>query len=280
MRRIEFSGRAGLALVFAWCLLMGLAVPVLAQTGSADGGGDSAVASEATVAEENVAEEIKADESATKVGAKQSWRDVVRNGGFLMYVLGGMSVMTVAFVVYFGVVLRVSQVAPRALRRELVEKIKTGAYDDASRACDYKPCPLADVAQVAIAHVRTIPDLDPSILRDTVEGEGARQAEAIQGQTQYLLDIAVVSPMVGLLGTVFGMLRAFGAVATDIASAKPVLLAEGVSQALVTTAFGLIVGIPAMVCYAWFRRRASNVVSVLEAASTDLLIALLSKRVK
>jgi len=84
--------------------------------------------------------------------------------------------------------------------------------------------------------------------------------------------------MVGLLGTVFGMLRAFSAVALDIAKARPMVLAGGVSQALVTTAFGLIVGIPAMVFYAYFRRRASNLVSHLEAASTDVLTALLSKR--
>ena len=84
--------------------------------------------------------------------------------------------------------------------------------------------------------------------------------------------------MIGLLGTVFGMLRAFGSVARDIASAKPVVLAEGVSQALVTTAFGLIVGIPAMMFYAYFRRRAAKQISHLEAASTDILTALMSKR--
>jgi len=116
------------------------------------------------------------------------------------------------------------------------------------------------------------------LLQEVVEGEGGRQSEAIQGQTQYLLDIAIISPMVGLLGTVFCMMRAFSSVALNIANAKPVVLAEGVSQALVTTAFGLIVGIPAMMFYAYFRRKASNLVSHLEAASIDVLTALLNKR--
>ena len=84
--------------------------------------------------------------------------------------------------------------------------------------------------------------------------------------------------MIGLLGTVLGMLRAFSSIALDIARAKPILLAAGVSQALVTTDFGLIVGIPAMIFYGYFRRRASMICSLLEVASTDVVKALLSKR--
>jgi len=208
---------------------------------------------------------------------RMSWEEIVESGGVLMYVLAGVSVLTLTLVLYFAVVIRNGQVAPRPLYRELIEKIRAGALDDARRACEYRPCPLSHVAVAAMDHVRKIPNPDPMMLRDVVEGEGGRQAESIQGQTQYLLDIAVVSPMIGLLGTVFGMLHAFSAVALDIAQAKPIVLAEGVSKALITTAFGLIVGIPAMVFYAFFRRKASKVVSHLESKSADLLTALLSK---
>jgi len=159
-----------------------------------------------------------------------------------------------------------------------MEKVREGRLDEARRACEYRPCQLSAVCLAAMDHLRDIPGTDPVLMKDIVEGEGSRQSEAIQGQTQYLLDIAVVAPMVGLLGTVFGMLRAFSSIAHDIASAKPVVLAEGVSQALVTTAFGLIVGIPAMMFYAFFRRRSSKLVSHLEAVSADVLTALLSKR--
>ena len=211
------------------------------------------------------------------LGEGMTWWQIIENGGWLMYVLGGLSVLMLAFILYFAAVLRNGQVAPRALRRELMEKIKAGALDDASTACDYRPCPLSAVAAAGIEYIRTVSQTDSLILRDVIEGEGGRQSEAIQGQTQYLLDIAVIAPMVGLLGTVFGMLRAFSAVALDIAKAKPIVLAGGVSQALITTAFGLIVGIPAMIFYAYFRRRASKVVSHLEAAAADVLTALLSR---
>jgi biopolymer transport protein ExbB len=218
-------------------------------------------------------------EDAVAAVAKQtmSLQQIIEAGGFIMYVLAGVSILTVALVLYFSVVLCRAQVAPRALHRDLIEKIRAGALDDARRACEYRMCPLSHIVIAAVEYVRHVANAEPTMLRDVIEGEGARQSENIQGQTQYLLDIAVVAPMIGLLGTVFGMLRAFSAVALDIAQAKPIVLAAGVSQALITTAFGLIVGIPAMVFYAFFRRRAAKVVSCLEASAAEILTAMVSK---
>ena len=83
--------------------------------------------------------------------------------------------------------------------------------------------------------------------------------------------------MIGLLGTVFGMVHAFGVVALDLAKAKPMLLAAGVAEALINTAGGLIVGIPAMMFYAYFRGRSAHLVSHLESASSEIVRALLRR---
>lgn len=210
--------------------------------------------------------------------ASLSWQEVMRNGGWIMYVLGFISILAVAFILYFFVVLRGSQIAPERLQRDLRKTMIGDGVERARKLCEDRPCPLSAVALAAMDYMRDVGQPDPALLKDVMEGEGARQPESIQGQTQYLMDIAVVAPMIGLLGTVFGMLRAFSAIALDVAKAKPILLASGVSQALVTTAFGLIVGIPAMMFYAYFRRQSSKMVSELESASTDLLTALLSRR--
>jgi biopolymer transport protein ExbB len=211
-----------------------------------------------------------------------SWQHIVKRGGWpiyvLMFLLLALSFLTVAFIVYFFVVLTEHQVVPRHLYRDVMDKIKAGTIDDARRTCEYRRSPLSAVTLAAMDYMRDIPEIDAVLLKDVVEGEGGRQAEALMGQTQYLLDIAVVAPMVGLLGTVLGVWRAFGSVAHEIASAKPVVLAEGVAQALLTTVFGLTVGIPAMIFYAYFRRRASKLVSYLEVASTDVLTALLGRK--
>ena len=214
----------------------------------------------------------------TTAEASISWQEVLRNGGWIMYVLGFISILAVAFILYFFVVLRGSQIAPDRLLRDLRETMIGDSIEKARKLCEDHPCPLSAVALAAMDYIRDVGHVDPALLKDVMEGEGARQSESIQGQTQYLMDIAVVAPMIGLLGTVFGMLRAFSSIALDIAKAKPILLAAGVSQALVTTAFGLIVGIPAMMFYAYFRRQSSKMVSELESASTDLLTALLSRR--
>jgi biopolymer transport protein ExbB len=201
-------------------------------------------------------------------------KKIMQTGGGVMYVLAGASFLTLAFTIYFFVVIRVSQVAPRLLRREIVEDIRAGRVDDARRACEYRPCPLSSVVLAAVNYLRDAPKADPGFMKSVMESEGARQADSIQGQAQYLLDIAVLSPMLGLLGTVVGMLEAFNAVALEGAVAKPIMLAMGVSRALVATAFGLIVGIPAMGFYGYFRRKASKVVAHLEVAAMDALAAL------
>ena len=130
----------------------------------------------------------------------------------------------------------------------------------------------------ALDYAERADEADAGLLKEIMEGEGSRQAGLIQNQIQYLLDIAVIAPMIGLLGTVMGMLKAFNSVALDIAKAKPMVLAAGVSQALITTAAGLIVGIPAMIFYAYFRGRTSKLVSNLEAVSAEFLAVLAQRK--
>ena len=212
-----------------------------------------------------------AQEPAAPVATESmSWAQILEAGGVLIYVLAAMSVVGLALVIYFILVLRREQIAPVKLQDELREQLRKGDYLAAEKTCQARPCALAAVALAAIRHKLRVGATEISLLRETMEGEGGRQATLIQNQIQYLLDIAIIAPMVGLLGTVMGMLKAFSSVANDMARARPMALAEGVSQALITTVAGLIVAIPAMIAYAYFRGRASRLISDLEAASADL----------
>ena len=101
--------------------------------------------------------------------------------------------------------------------------------------------------------------------------EGSRIAERAFAAVDWLADIAAIAPLVGLLGTVLGMFQAFGGIATDVAAgAKPVVLAQGVSQAIVTTIFGLAVAIPSLVLHAMFRRRAMKLIAKLEETADEI----------
>lgn len=208
-----------------------------------------------------------------------SIQEIIETGGWLMYVLAVMSLVGLAFVVYFIIALRRPRILPPEFLHDLHRLVSEQNLDQAMTLCQNRPSPASAIAQTALRYAQEAEDVDPVLLKEIMEGEGSRQASAMQGQIKYLEDIAIIAPMVGLLGTVIGMLSTFNVVALDIAKAKPMLLAGGVSQALITTAAGLIVGIPAMVFYAYFRGRTSRLLSDMEVMASDLL-GLLTRRPK
>src|SRR5437867_6281344 len=134
---------------------------------------------------------------------------------------------------------------------------------------------IARVVQKILDFTTKNPNADLQQVREIAETEGTRVAASLNNRVIYLADIGMIAPLLGLLGTVFGIIRSFGALGADIGSARYVALSRGISEALVNTAAGLAIGIPAMIFYAFFRGRSQKLISELEAASTHVL-ALLS----
>ena len=130
---------------------------------------------------------------------------------------------------------------------------------------------VARIVQAMLSFAKDNPTSTLSTIREIAETEGIRQASSLGHRITYLSDVGTIAPMVGLLGTVSGMIHSFGALATDLATSKPMMLATGVSEALVCTASGLVVGIVAFVFYAYFRGRVQRLIADLEAASTEIL---------
>ncbi len=217
-------------------------------------------------------------EAAEPMAQSMTIGEIIQTGGWIMYVLGLMSLAGVALIVYFFIVLREDQITPKEFTLEVSRLIAEGNLEGARMACRNKPSPVGAVTLAALDYTENTEEPDPGMMKEIIEGEGSRQSAMIQNQTHYLLDIGVIAPMIGLLGTVLGMLAAFNAVALDLARAKPIYLAQGVSQALVTTAAGLLVGIPAMIFYAYFRGRAGKLIARLETVSADLLTQLMRSK--
>ena len=226
------------------------------------------------VAQEVADAAVKTDAMTRAYGMslKEAWD----YGGWVMWVLAALSIFALAMALYFMWALRAGAILPHSLVSDVLSRIRGGDLNEARRLSDRTPCPFSSVVLSALNCLRSVPNCDSTLLRSTAEAEGTRQADAIQGQTELLLDVSTIAPLIGLLGTVLGMFRAFGGIADDVASAKPVVLAAGVSQAIITTIFALIVAIPCMAFYAWFRRRASRQISNLEAVSSEVVTALIS----
>src|SRR3984893_4537325 len=134
---------------------------------------------------------------------------------------------------------------------------------------------IARVVQKMLDFTTKNPHADFQQVREIAETEGTRVAASLNNRVIYLADIGMIAPLLGLLGTVFGIIHSFGALDADLEAARYVALSRGISEALVNTAAGLAIGIPAMMFYAFFRGRAQKLISELESASTNVL-ALLS----
>src|SRR5881398_41088 len=135
---------------------------------------------------------------------------------------------------------------------------------------------IARVVQKVLDFTTKNPNADLQQVREIAETEGTRVAANLNNRVIYLADIGMIAPLLGLLGTVFGIIHSFGALGrSDLGATRYVALSSGISQALVNTAAGLAIGIPAMMFYAFFRGRAQRLISDLEAATTHVL-ALLS----
>src|SRR6187397_2187178 len=134
---------------------------------------------------------------------------------------------------------------------------------------------IARVVQKVLDFTTKNPSADFQQVRDLAETEGTRVAANLNNRVTYLADIGMLAPLIGLLGTVIGIIRSFGALGADLGTARYTLLSKGISEALINTSAGLAIGIPAMVFYAFFRGRAQRLISDLESAVTHVL-ALLS----
>ena len=203
----------------------------------------------------------------TGITLAQAWN----YGGPLMWVLAGLSVIAGAVVLYLLFAQRRGALAPRALVSDVFSKLQSADHGEARRLCERRPCAFSSLVLAALDAVRTTPAGRKPEVAQAVETAGAHAAERLQASVDWLADIAAIAPLVGLLGTVLGMFQAFGGIASDLAAnARPVVLAQGVSQAIVTTVFGLVVSIPCLGFHAFLRRRTAKRIAGLETLAVIL----------
>lgn len=237
----------------------------------------------------NAAEEIAAEVGLTQttnpsveeLTSQLDLQQIMDSGGIIFYLLMAMSVVALTLILVFSFSLNNRKIAPASFVREIELSLKNGDFDEALKSCKSNSSPVSAITLTALNYLdRAGADADPELLRQVVEGEGVRQVGRLQSQITYLMDIGVIAPMVGLLGTVMGMLKSFSGVALNMAQARPTVLAEGVSQALVTTAGGLIVAIPAMIAYSVFRGRLAKLTANLELVAAEIVTTLAHRKTK
>ena len=188
-------------------------------------------------------------------------------GGITMWFLLGLSVVMFTFTLERLLRLRRPMIIPEGLATEAKAAWSAGNHDAVLKACAEKPSVLAGAIQVLAEH-KNLPGSDAS---NMVGDEVSRLMRRHLQKAYPLAIVATLSPLLGLLGTVTGMIDSFEVVAIAGSLGDASLLAGGISKALVTTAFGLIVSIPALGLYHLFRSRTNDLALEVEEEVDDLL---------
>ena len=198
--------------------------------------------------------------------------DLIQKGGWAMIPLGVLSVITVMLVLVFTLTIRRGTIASRQYLNTVEVLVRKKDYLGVLAVSNRHGEVLARVVQRALDFATKNPGVPFESLKEVAEAEGSMQASAIQHRVAYLADIGILAPMVGLFGTVVGIIRSFAAIGKGRASlSRDVLLASGVSEALVATAGGLVLAVVAAGFYSIFRNRTQGLISELEGASSHVM---------
>jgi len=185
--------------------------------------------------------------------------ELFMKGGFIMWPLLLLSIAGVVVLVMCCFSTRASAVLPTKLVEQAESFIRKRDYTGLSILCKNGDSCYARVMLTVANFMLRNPSAQFEEVREIASAEGGRQAGFLSRQISWLSDIGAVAPMLGLLGTVVGMMKTFFEIAN---------VAGGVAKALITTAGGLMLGIPAILAYVYFRSRVHKRVGDLEAAVT------------
>ncbi len=214
------------------------------------------------------------DAAAPEAAPGPSLGELFKSGGPLMWPILLCSVIMVAFIFERAVSLRQDYIFPEKLRAGLMKLAREGDVAKAMELCESNRSPFARLMLASLQRAGH----DGFEMEAALEEAGARVLYDLRRNCKVLAVVADIAPLLGLMGTVTGMIKAFDVVARSGALGRTELLAEGISEALLTTAFGLIVAVPAAVCYHIYRAKAENLLRLMEDAALDILAALRAAR--
>lgn len=197
--------------------------------------------------------------------------DIFVKGGLVMYPIALCSVIAVAFIIEKFIYLRRIRIDVDNLIARIKASLEAGKMMEAIAACDAAPGPIANVFKAGLKKA----DGGRDVIKESLETAANMEIPKIERFIPALATIGSIAPLLGLLGTIFGMIRAFNVIAMQ-GTGDPHAMAGGISEALIATAAGLIVAIPAVIAYNYFLNRVNTFITDMEARSGELLDILTS----
>jgi biopolymer transport protein ExbB len=199
---------------------------------------------------------------------EQSWVEAyILAGGPIGFVILFCSFVSLALIIEHIVNVKRDKIVPPQLIDEIEGMFENEEYQEALELCEAEPNFLTNVLAAALPKINA----GFETMKMAMDDVGEEEAIKLQQKIGYLSLIGNIAPMLGLFGTVTGMISAFQTIAQKGASVTPADLAGGISQALVTTFLGLFVAIPSMIAYFFFRNKVVRITLEIGAIADDLV---------
>lgn len=206
---------------------------------------------------------------------EMNFLEVLAKGGIMMYPLALLSVITVVLILIFILTIRRNAIVSDRFMNASETMIRKRDYLGLIALSNRRNECMARITQRTLDFVAANPGASFENVREVAQTEGIHQSGLLSSRINYLADIGAIAPLVGLLGTVLGMIEAFIEISTgEVQGVRQMGLADGVSKALIATAGGLAISIPALAFYSIFRGRVQKFVWELEAAATHFIALL------
>ena len=199
--------------------------------------------------------------------AEASMFDVLIKGGPILWVILALAIPVLAIVVERILYFRRIGTDENKLFSRVKGAIEKGHFDEALAICDTVEAPIGGLIRAGIEN-RALPEAD---LKEAVHDAAVRELPQIERTIQAVNVIANISPMVGLLGTVSGIINSFNVLGQFGAVSDPSVLAKGISEALLTTAAGIVIAVPSMIAYSWLSGKANAVIGRLESQANEMV---------
>lgn len=233
-------------------------------------GPDARVAANPTAAtNSSTAETTSSEEGKIPV---RSLLQMFHDGGIMMYPIALCSFVLMVFSFERFISLRTGRVIPRPFVKRLIEQLQQQQIDrdEALELCERNPSSIATLLAAAVKRYgRPAVEIEQAVL-----DAGERETNNLRRHMRLLNAISNVAPLLGLLGTVMGMIQSFNDISGSQAMGRPEMLAGGISEALLTTAAGLLVAIPAYLMYMYFLGHTDRLITEMDMHSQRLVDAI------
>lgn len=193
------------------------------------------------------------------------WSFIVK-GGWLMAPILLCSVIALAITIERFYNLREPKIHPQDFVTKMKKLLNQRKINEAIAICSNSFSPISRIMETGILKIGSCRDE----IKEAIEHAGKRESSNLRKYLAVLATIAGISPLLGLLGTVTGMIKAFQVIAVK-GVGHPTALAGGISEALITTAAGLVVAIPTLVAHNYFFKQANSYILEMENTSMELL---------